>query len=47
MWVTTLRENIFTFAVPYILFVEMGEESKDSVSDGPVWKGLAGEHRWR
>jgi hypothetical protein len=38
-----IPENMFTFAVPYNLFLEMEEEAKDGVFDGPIWKGLAGE----
>jgi len=33
---------MFTFAVPYTLFLEMEDEAKDGVFDGPIWKGLAG-----
>jgi uncharacterized protein (DUF169 family) len=32
--------NIFTFAVPFRLFLEMEEEAEDGVFDGPIWKGL-------
>jgi len=38
----TIPENMFTFAVPYTLFLEMEDEAKDGVFDGPIWKGLAG-----
>jgi uncharacterized protein (DUF169 family) len=39
----TIPENMFTFAVPYSLFLEMEEEAGDGVFDGPIWKELAGE----
>ncbi len=39
----TIPGNMFTFAVPYSLFLEMEEEARDGVFDGPVWKCLAGE----
>jgi len=39
----TIPENMFTFAVPYKLFLEMETEAKDGVFDGPIWKSLAGE----
>ncbi len=39
----TLPGNIFTFAVPFSLFLEMEEEAKDGVFNGPIWKELAGE----
>ena len=39
----TIPENMFTFAVPYTLFLEMEDEAKDGVFDGPIWKGLAEE----
>ncbi len=38
----TIPSNMFTFAVPYTLFLEMEDEAKDGVFDGPIWKGLAG-----
>ncbi len=38
-----IPENMFTFAVPYRLFLEMESEAQDGVFDGPIWKGLAGE----
>jgi uncharacterized protein (DUF169 family) len=37
----TIPGNMFTFAVPFSLFLEMEEEAKDGVFDGPIWKGLA------
>ncbi len=37
-----LPENVFTFAVPFSLFLEMEAEATDGVFDGPIWKGLAG-----
>ena len=39
----TIPENMFTFAVPFSLFLEMEEEAKDGVFDGPIWKGLVTE----
>ena len=39
----TIPAHMFTFAVPFSLFLEMEEEAKDGVFDGPIWKGLAGE----
>jgi hypothetical protein len=39
----TIPENMFTFAVPYQLFLEMEDEAKDGVFDGPIWKSLAGD----
>lgn len=36
----TIPENMFTFAVPFSLFLEMEQEAKDGVFDGPIWKGL-------
>ena len=38
---TTIPAHMFTFAVPFSLFLEMEEEAKDGVFDGPIWKGLA------
>ena len=37
----TIPAHMFTFAVPFSLFLEMEEEAKDGVFDGPIWKGLA------
>ena len=39
----TIPAHMFTFAVPFSLFLEMEEEAKDGVFDGPIWKGLVGE----
>lgn len=36
----TIPENMFTFAVPYKLFLEMEEEARDGVFDGPIWNAL-------
>ncbi len=36
-----IPDNMFTFAVPFSLFLEMEEEAKDGVFDGPIWKELA------
>ena len=41
----TIPEQMFTFAVPYSLFLEMEEEAKDGVFDGPIWKGLVQERK--
>ena len=41
----TIPEQMFTFAVPYSLYLEMEDEAKDGVCDGPIWKGLAKEHK--
>jgi len=41
----TIPEQMFTFAVPYSLYLEMETEAKDGVFDGPIWKGLAKEHK--
>jgi len=38
----TIPDQMFTFAVPYSLFLEMEEEAKDGVFDGPIWKEVAG-----
>jgi len=38
----TIPPEMFTFAVPYRLFLAMEEEAKDGVFDGPIWKNLAG-----
>lgn len=38
----SIPENIFTFAVPLSLFVEMEEEAENGVFDGPIWKELSG-----
>ncbi|ACL17756.1 DUF169 domain-containing protein [Methanosphaerula palustris] len=38
-----LPEHMFTFAVPFSLFMEMEEEAEDGVFDGPIWRGLVGE----
>ena len=39
----TIPANVFTFAVPFSLFLEMEEEALDGVFDGPIWKGLVGK----
>ncbi len=39
----TIPEKMFTFAMPFSLYLEMEEEAKDGVFDGPIWKGLAAE----
>lgn len=39
----TIPANMFTFTVPYSLFLEMEAGVTDSVFDGPIWKGLAAE----
>lgn len=36
----TIPETMFTFAVPFSLYLEMEEEAKDGVFDGPLWKDL-------
>ena len=36
----TIPEHIFTFAVPFSLFLEMEEEAEDGVFDGPIWGDL-------
>jgi hypothetical protein len=41
----TIPAHLFTFAVPYSLFLEMEEEAKDGVFDGPIWKGLVAEQK--
>ena len=41
----TIPQQMFTFAVPYSLYLEMEEEAKDGVFDGPIWKGLAAEKK--
>ncbi len=41
----TIPEHMFTFAVPFSLYREMEEEAKNGVFDGPIWKGLAKEHK--
>lgn len=41
----TIPENMFTFAVPYSLYLEMEEAANDGVFDGPIWKGLVKEHK--
>jgi uncharacterized protein (DUF169 family) len=41
----TIPAHLFTFAVPYSLFLEMEEEAKDGVFDGPIWKGLVVEQK--
>jgi uncharacterized protein (DUF169 family) len=41
----TIPENMFTFAVPFSLYLEMEEEAKDGVFDGPIWKGLAADRK--
>ncbi len=40
-----IPEHMFTFAVPFSLFLEMEEEAKDGVFDGPIWKGLVTDHK--
>ena len=40
-----IPENMFTFAVPYSLYLEMEEEAKDGVFDGPIWKELTAGRR--
>lgn len=40
-----IPEEMFTFAVPYSLFLEMEEEAKDGVFDGPIWKEVTEEVR--
>lgn len=37
----TIPANMFTFAVPYSLFLEMETRANDSVFDGPIWKEVA------
>ena len=39
----TIPPHMFTFAVPFSLFLEMEDEAKDGVFDGPIWKELTGE----
>ncbi|ABS54927.1 conserved hypothetical protein [Methanoregula boonei 6A8] len=41
----TIPKQMFTFGVPYSLFLEMEEEAKDGVFDGPIWNGLAAEQK--
>ena len=36
----TIPENYFTFAVPFSLYLEIEEEAKNGVFDGPIWKNL-------
>jgi hypothetical protein len=40
---TIIPDTIFTFAVPWKLFLEMEEEARDGVFDGPIWQDLAQE----
>ena len=35
-----IPEHMFTFAVPFSLYLEMEEEAKNGVFDGPIWKKL-------
>lgn len=37
----TIPANMFTFAVPYSLFLEMEAGATDSVFDGPIWKVMS------
>jgi len=37
----TIPAHMFTFAVPYSLFLEMEAGAADSVFDGPIWKEVA------
>ncbi len=37
----TLPQEMFTFSVPYRLFLGMEAEAEDGVFDGPIWEGLA------
>ena len=41
----TIPSNMFTFAVPYSLFLEMEVGATDSVFDGPIWKEVAGKNK--
>jgi len=41
----TIPSNMFTFAVPYSLFLEMEVGATDSVFDGPIWKKVAGKNK--